>query len=48
MRNCIAAMYVSKYLYSERGYCEKKKRQLERVCCRLYPFILLDNNKGMT
>jgi hypothetical protein len=26
-------------LYSERGDCERKKRKLQRVCCRLYPFI---------
>jgi hypothetical protein len=32
-------------LYSERGDCERKKRKLQRVCFRLYPFILLDNKK---
>jgi hypothetical protein len=26
-------------LYSEIGDCERKKRKLQRVCCRLYPFI---------
>ena len=32
--------YVSlQILYSERGYCERKKRNLQRVCCMLYPFI---------
>jgi hypothetical protein len=32
--------YVSlRILYSERGDCERKKRKLQRVCCRLYPFI---------
>ena len=25
--------------------CERKKRKLQWVCCRLYPFILLDNKK---
>jgi hypothetical protein len=28
-----------KILYSKRGYCERKKRKLQWVCCRLYPFI---------
>jgi hypothetical protein len=38
--------YVSlRILYSERGECEIKKRNLEWVCCRLYPFILLDNKR---
>jgi hypothetical protein len=32
-------------LYSERGYCERKKRKLKWVCCRLYPFNLLDNKR---
>ena len=32
-------------LYYERGYCEREKRELQQVCCRLYPFILLDNKK---
>jgi hypothetical protein len=32
--------YVSlRILYYERGDCERKKRKLQRVCCRLYPFI---------
>jgi hypothetical protein len=32
--------YVSlRILYSERGDCERKKRKLQWVCCRLYPFI---------
>jgi hypothetical protein len=26
-------------LYSEIGDYERKKRKLQRVCCRLYPFI---------
>jgi hypothetical protein len=52
-RSCTKIMYnekemyynyvSSRILYSERGYCERKKRKLQRVCCRLYPFILLDN-----
>ena len=33
-------------LYSEWGDCNRKKRKLQRVCCRLYPFILLDNKNG--
>jgi hypothetical protein len=32
-------------LYYERVDCERKKRKLQRVCCRLYPFILFDNKK---
>jgi hypothetical protein len=32
--------YVSlRILYSKREDCERKKRKLQRVCCRLYPFI---------
>jgi hypothetical protein len=32
--------YVSlRILYSEIGECEKKKRKLQHVCCRLYRFI---------
>jgi hypothetical protein len=26
-------------LYSKRGVFERKKRKLQWVCCRLYPFI---------
>jgi hypothetical protein len=26
-------------LYSKRGECERKKRKLQQVCCRLHPFI---------
>jgi hypothetical protein len=34
-------------LYSEKVDCEKKKRKLQQVCCKLYTFILLDNkNEG--
>ena len=27
---------------SERGDCEKVKRKLHQICCRLHPFGLLD------
>jgi hypothetical protein len=38
--------YVSlRILYYERRYFERNKRKLKRVCCRLYPLILLDNKK---
>jgi hypothetical protein len=38
--------YVSfRILYFERGDREIKKKKLQCVCCRLYPFILLDNKK---
>jgi hypothetical protein len=38
--------YVSlQILYFDRGVCERKKMKLQWVCCRLYPFILLDNKK---
>jgi hypothetical protein len=34
--------YVSlRILYSDRGDCERNKRKLQKVCCRLYPFICL-------
>ena len=33
---CYASLWI---LYFERGYYERKKRKLQRVCCRLYPFI---------
>jgi hypothetical protein len=32
--------------YSKRGDCERVKRKLQQMCCRVYPFILMDNNKG--
>jgi hypothetical protein len=38
-------VYYCEYCILERGDCERKKRKLQWVCCRLYPFILLDNNK---
>ena len=28
--------------YSERRDYERAKRKLQRICCRLYPFSLLD------
>jgi len=30
----------------ERGDCVRVKRELHRICCRLYLFSLLDNIKG--
>ena len=45
MREVYCDCVLLQILYSERGDPEKKKRKLQRVCCRLYPFILLDNNK---
>jgi hypothetical protein len=33
------AMVDGRILYSEIGDCERKKRKLQWVCCRLYPFI---------
>ena len=35
--NCITVVY-----YSERRDCERAKRKLQHICCRLYPFGLLD------
>jgi hypothetical protein len=32
---------VDGILYSEIGDCERKKRKLQQVCCRLYPFIII-------
>jgi len=29
-----------------RGDCVRAKRELQKICCRLYLFILLDNIKG--
>jgi hypothetical protein len=47
MRELYCGCVLLRILYSERGDCERKKRKLQRVCCRLYPFILLDNkNEG--
>jgi hypothetical protein len=45
MRELCCRCVLWRMFYSERGYCEKKKRKIQRVCCRLYPFILLDNKK---
>jgi hypothetical protein len=33
------AVYVSEYCILREETCERKKRKLQRVCCRLYPFI---------
>jgi hypothetical protein len=47
LRELYFSYVLSQILYSERGNYERKKRKLQRVCCRLYPFILLDNkNEG--
>jgi hypothetical protein len=45
MRELYCGCVSFRILYSRRGDCESKKRKLEWVCCRLYPFILLDNKK---
>jgi hypothetical protein len=45
MRELYCGCALSLLLYFERGYYERKKRKLQWVCCRLYPFILLDNKK---
>ena len=34
--------------YSERGDCERVKRKLQRMCCWLYPFVLMDEIKERT
>jgi hypothetical protein len=39
MRELYCSCVSLRILYSERGYCERNKRKLHRVCCRLYPFI---------
>jgi hypothetical protein len=36
---------LSQILFFERGDCERKKRKLQQVCCKLYRFILMDNKK---
>jgi hypothetical protein len=36
---------MTMYYYSERGDYERVKRKLHQICCRLYPFILLDEIK---
>jgi hypothetical protein len=43
MRELYCDCVSLRIFYSERGDCERKKRELQRVCYRLYPFILLDN-----
>jgi hypothetical protein len=45
MRELYYICVLSRLLYSERGDSERKKRKLQQVYCRLYPFILLDNKK---
>jgi hypothetical protein len=45
MRELYCSCVLLRILYYERGHCERKKRKLQWVCCRLYPFILLDNKK---
>jgi hypothetical protein len=45
MRELYCSCVLLQILYSERGDRERKKRKLQQVCCRLYPFILLDNKK---
>ena len=45
MREMYCSYRSLRILYSERGDYEMKKMKLQRVCCRLYPFILLDNKK---
>jgi hypothetical protein len=45
MRELYCGCVLLRILYSERGDCERKKRKLQQVCCRLYPFILMNNKK---
>jgi len=40
---CIAVMYCIGCI-RERD-CERVMRKFQRMCCKLYPFILLDNRK---
>lgn len=35
-------------IISKRRHCERVKRKLQRICCRLYPFGLLDYIKERT
>ena len=37
MRNCITTVY-----YSERRDYERAKKKLQWICCRLYPFGVMD------
>jgi hypothetical protein len=39
MREMSCSYGSLRILYSEIGYCERKKRKLQWVFCRLYPFI---------
>jgi hypothetical protein len=39
MREMYCGYASFQILYSERGDCERNKRKLQWVCCRLYPFI---------
>jgi hypothetical protein len=39
MRELYCGCVSFQILYYERGDCERKKRKLQRVCCRLYLFI---------
>jgi hypothetical protein len=39
MREMYCGYALWRILYSEIGDCERKKRKLQWVCCRLYPFI---------
>ena len=47
MRYCVAAMYCMCILRARNihGVCEREQRILQRICCRLCLFILLDNIK---
>jgi hypothetical protein len=45
MRELYCSCVLLQILYYERGDYERKKMRLQRMCCRLYPFILLDNKK---
>jgi hypothetical protein len=39
MREMYCSYASLRILYSDRGDCERNKRKLQWVCCRLYPFI---------
>jgi hypothetical protein len=45
MRELYCDYVLSQLLYYERGYFEMNKWNSQQVCCRLHPFVLLDNNK---
>ena len=38
-------LYYDCVFYSERGDCERVKSKLQHICCRFYPFGLLDEIK---